>query len=48
MNHVFAKRLQKWSKENSQLFARVMRHCVDGEHHFDDLISKMVVSRCGG
>ena len=44
MNKVFAKRLQKWAKENSQLFACVMRHCVEGEHHFDDLIGKLVVS----
>ncbi len=41
---MFAKRLQKWAKENTQLFACVMRHCVGADHLFDILISKMVVS----
>ena len=43
-NHVFAKKMQALARKGTQLFACIMRHCVDADYIFDDLVGKMVVS----
>lgn len=40
---VFAHRIHQWAIRGSALFSNVMRHCVDSEEHFEDMINKLIV-----
>ena len=41
---VFAVILSNWAKMSGALFAQVVRHCIDGEQYFEDIIKMLVVS----
>lgn len=45
INKVFAKRMQAWAGKAAQTFGAVVRHCVDGDDEFLEVIGKMLVSR---
>ncbi len=42
---VFAQALSHWAKSSSALFGQVLRHCINGEQYFEDLVKMLVVRR---
>ncbi len=40
---VFARALAHWAKSSSALFGQVLRHCINGEQYFEDLVKMLVV-----
>ncbi|XP_064395426.1 uncharacterized protein LOC135342588 isoform X2 [Halichondria panicea] len=39
---VFAQALSHWAKSSSALFGQVLRHCINGEQYFEDLVKMLV------
>ncbi len=37
--------MRHWARHSSGLFSNVVRHCVDGEKQFEEIIEKLIVSQ---